>query len=191
MPNLELLNRNDVFDDEIDTEDEECEEETLELGETESATSSVITKSEHCELSQLNEDFDDEESEEEEMESAVSYTSSVLKTSEVKLPNLTVKEKKELASYAHSLGKKFKSQQVGKSGVTDSVAFALIETLEANELLKAKPQQDEGRGEEEAGLTNIYEKKINRETTNTEEETGIEVFWVWSARKQQVLLAVM
>ncbi|XP_052182877.1 uncharacterized protein LOC127795311 [Diospyros lotus] len=54
------------------------------------------------------------------------------------LPNLTVKEKKELASYAHSLGKKLKSQQVGKSGVTDSVASALIETLEANELLKIK-----------------------------------------------------
>ncbi|KAL3383043.1 hypothetical protein AABB24_002506 [Solanum stoloniferum] len=55
-----------------------------------------------------------------------------------KLPNLTVKEKKELASYAHSLGKKLKSQQVGKSGVTDTVVMALEETLEANELLKLK-----------------------------------------------------
>lgn len=55
-----------------------------------------------------------------------------------KLPSLSVKEKKELASYAHSLGKKLKSQQVGKSGVTDSVATALVETLEANELLKVK-----------------------------------------------------
>ena len=54
------------------------------------------------------------------------------------LPSLTGKEKKELASYAHSLGKKLKSQQVGKSGVTDSVIFALDETLEANELLKLK-----------------------------------------------------
>lgn len=51
-------------------------------------------------------------------------------------PSLSVKEKKELASYAHSLGKKLKSQQVGKSGVTDTVITALIETLEANELLK-------------------------------------------------------
>ncbi|CAN4107473.1 unnamed protein product [Withania somnifera] len=55
-----------------------------------------------------------------------------------KLPNLTVKEKKELASYAHSLGKKLKGQQVGKSGVTDTVIMALDETLEANELLKLK-----------------------------------------------------
>ncbi|KAL6526063.1 hypothetical protein OROHE_015587 [Orobanche hederae] len=53
-------------------------------------------------------------------------------------PSLSVKEKKELASYAHSLGKKLKSQQVGKSGVTDTVVTALIETLEANELLKLK-----------------------------------------------------
>ncbi|KAK6136704.1 hypothetical protein DH2020_029532 [Rehmannia glutinosa] len=53
-------------------------------------------------------------------------------------PSLSVKEKKELASYAHSLGKKLKSQQVGKSGVTDTVVMALIETLEANELLKLK-----------------------------------------------------
>lgn len=52
------------------------------------------------------------------------------------LPSLTVKEKKELASYAHSLGKKLKSQQIGKSGVTETVIMALIETLEKNELLK-------------------------------------------------------
>ncbi|KAK2997350.1 hypothetical protein RJ639_024767 [Escallonia herrerae] len=56
----------------------------------------------------------------------------------LKLPSLSVKEKKELSSYAHSLGKKLKSQQVGKSGVTDSVATALVETLESNELLKLK-----------------------------------------------------
>ncbi|XP_059314268.1 uncharacterized protein LOC132065059 [Lycium ferocissimum] len=55
-----------------------------------------------------------------------------------KLPSLTVKEKKELASYAHSLGKKLKSQQVGKSGVTDNVVFALDETLESKEFLKLK-----------------------------------------------------
>ncbi|XP_021753517.1 uncharacterized protein LOC110718891 [Chenopodium quinoa] len=54
------------------------------------------------------------------------------------LPNLTVKEKKDLCSYANSLGDKLKSQQVGKSGVTDNVVFALSETLEANELLKLK-----------------------------------------------------
>ncbi|CAL9757817.1 unnamed protein product [Musa acuminata subsp. burmannicoides] len=53
-------------------------------------------------------------------------------------PKLSIKEKKELASYAHSLGKKLKSQQVGKSGVTPSVAAAFVETLEANELLKLK-----------------------------------------------------
>ncbi|KAG8368187.1 hypothetical protein BUALT_Bualt15G0019000 [Buddleja alternifolia] len=53
-------------------------------------------------------------------------------------PILSVKEKKELASYAHSLGKKLKSQQVGKSGVTDTVVMALVETLEANELLELK-----------------------------------------------------
>lgn len=51
-------------------------------------------------------------------------------------PKLSVKEKKELASFAHSLGKKLKSQQVGKSGVTPSVAAAFLENLESNELLK-------------------------------------------------------
>ena len=50
--------------------------------------------------------------------------------------NLTIKEKKELASYAHSLGKKLKCQLVGKQGVTASVASAFIENLESNELLK-------------------------------------------------------
>lgn len=53
-------------------------------------------------------------------------------------PSLTVKEKKELSSYAHSLGKKLKSQLVGKSGVTASVASSFVETLESNELLKVK-----------------------------------------------------
>ncbi|KAK9129731.1 hypothetical protein Sjap_010218 [Stephania japonica] len=52
--------------------------------------------------------------------------------------SLSVKEKKELASYAHSLGKKLKSQQVGKSGVTASVAASFVENLESNELLKLK-----------------------------------------------------
>ena len=52
------------------------------------------------------------------------------------LPSLSVKEKKELASYAHSLGKKLKSQLVGKSGVTANVVSSFIETLESNELLK-------------------------------------------------------
>ena len=56
---------------------------------------------------------------------------------ETPLPfNLSVKEKKELASYAHSLGKKLKSQLVGKQGITASVASAFIENLESNELLK-------------------------------------------------------
>ncbi|KAK8940823.1 hypothetical protein KSP39_PZI009701 [Platanthera zijinensis] len=53
-------------------------------------------------------------------------------------PQLTIKEKKELASYAHSLGKKLKSQQIGKSGVTSSVAAAMVESLQSNELLKLK-----------------------------------------------------
>ncbi|XP_010446426.1 PREDICTED: uncharacterized protein LOC104729206 [Camelina sativa] len=51
---------------------------------------------------------------------------------------LSIKEKKELASYAHSLGDKLKCQLVGKSGVTDSVVFSFLETLEKNELLKVK-----------------------------------------------------
>lgn len=54
----------------------------------------------------------------------------------IKLPTLTVKEKKDLASYAHSLGKKLKCQLVGKSGVTDTVISSFDETLEKNELLK-------------------------------------------------------
>ncbi|KAM7254863.1 hypothetical protein ACFE04_020104 [Oxalis oulophora] len=52
--------------------------------------------------------------------------------------SLTVKEKKDLASYANSLGKKLKSQLVGKSGVTQSVASSFVENLESNELLKIK-----------------------------------------------------
>ncbi|ESQ53154.1 hypothetical protein EUTSA_v10025960mg [Eutrema salsugineum] len=51
---------------------------------------------------------------------------------------LSIKEKKDLASYAHSLGDKLKCQLVGKSGVTDSVVFSFLETLEKNELLKVK-----------------------------------------------------
>ncbi|XP_065869436.1 uncharacterized protein [Euphorbia lathyris] len=61
-----------------------------------------------------------------------------LKKVALEVPKLTVKEKKELASYAHGLGKKLKSQLVGKSGFTDNVATSFIETLEANELLKIK-----------------------------------------------------
>lgn len=67
--------------------------------------------------------------------------SSVLKRNRVDpvdLPTLTVREKKELASYAHSLGKKLKSQLVGKSGVTANVAASFVENLESNELLKVK-----------------------------------------------------
>ncbi|XP_057966134.1 uncharacterized protein LOC131156452 isoform X1 [Malania oleifera] len=67
-------------------------------------------------------------------------------------PSLTVKEKKEVASYAHGLGKKLKTQQVGKSGVTASVVSSFIETLEANELLKAvgsRQHKEEGEEEEE------------------------------------------
>jgi RNA-binding protein len=54
----------------------------------------------------------------------------------VELPNLSVKEKKELGSYAHSLGKRLKTQSVGKSGITPNLVTAFSENLEANELLK-------------------------------------------------------
>jgi RNA-binding protein len=54
-------------------------------------------------------------------------------------PKLTVKERKELASYAHNLGKKLKSQHVGKSGVTPSLVSAFTDNLESNELLKVCP----------------------------------------------------
>ncbi|EFH56635.1 predicted protein [Arabidopsis lyrata subsp. lyrata] len=54
------------------------------------------------------------------------------------LLELSAKEKRKLASYAHTLGDKLKSQLVGKSGVTDSVVLSFIETLEKNELLKVK-----------------------------------------------------
>ncbi|KAK9677809.1 hypothetical protein RND81_11G169100 [Saponaria officinalis] len=54
------------------------------------------------------------------------------------VPVLSVKEKKELGSYANSLGDKLKAQQIGKSGVTANVAFALDEVLESNELVKLK-----------------------------------------------------
>ncbi|CAO2814991.1 unnamed protein product [Amaranthus hypochondriacus] len=64
--------------------------------------------------------------------------SKILEIEPRELPNLTVKEKKDLCSYANSLGDKLKSQQVGKSGVTGNVVFALSETLEKNELLKLK-----------------------------------------------------
>uniref|UniRef100_A0ACD5U517 Uncharacterized protein n=1 Tax=Avena sativa TaxID=4498 RepID=A0ACD5U517_AVESA len=53
-------------------------------------------------------------------------------------PKLDVKERKELASYAHGLGKKLKSQQVGKGGVTPSLVGAFSDNLESNELLKLK-----------------------------------------------------
>nr|ACU19081.1 unknown [Glycine max] len=56
----------------------------------------------------------------------------------LEVPSLSVKERKELASYAHSLGDKLKTQLVGKSGVTPNLATSFIETLEANELLKIK-----------------------------------------------------
>ncbi|GMH02786.1 hypothetical protein Nepgr_004625 [Nepenthes gracilis] len=75
------------------------------------------------------------------METCSIQTATRVSFPERSMPNLTVKEKKELASYAHSLGDKLKSQQVGKSGVTDNVVIALIETLEANELLKLKIHQ--------------------------------------------------
>ncbi|MED6125744.1 hypothetical protein PIB30_071599 [Stylosanthes scabra] len=78
-----------------------------------------------------------------EMDSESNSTSSPLERKreerlKVEVPSLSVKERKELASYANSLGKKLKTQLVGKSGVTPNVATSFIETLEANELLKIK-----------------------------------------------------
>ncbi|GAV62374.1 CRS1_YhbY domain-containing protein [Cephalotus follicularis] len=83
------------------------------------------------------EDIDDGGSEDTEVGSRKSESLLGLKRSEG-LPTLTVKEKKELSSYAHGLGKKLKTQLVGKSGVTENVATSFVETLEANELLKIK-----------------------------------------------------
>ncbi|KAH1072354.1 hypothetical protein J1N35_024682 [Gossypium stocksii] len=91
---------------------------------------------------EYDDDDDDYGSENEEEGSPKNLGSEVVaentEVKNVKLPNLSVKEKKELASYAHGLGKKLKCQLVGKSGVTDNVIFSFLETLEANELLKIK-----------------------------------------------------
>ncbi|CAH8392083.1 unnamed protein product [Eruca vesicaria subsp. sativa] len=65
-------------------------------------------------------------------------TVSISEITESSPMKLTVKEKKKIASYAHNLGDKLKCQLVGKSGVTDSVVFSVLETLEKNELLKVK-----------------------------------------------------
>ncbi|KMZ58471.1 hypothetical protein ZOSMA_76G00270 [Zostera marina] len=73
-------------------------------------------------------------------ESHIEQKSAFAPVSTIPCPTLTIKEKKELASYAHSLGKKLKIQQVGKSGVTPSVAASFVENLESNELLKIKVQ---------------------------------------------------
>ncbi|GFY94442.1 RNA-binding CRS1 / YhbY (CRM) domain protein [Actinidia rufa] len=109
---------------------------------TSQTTLEPIIKYETGEIDDEDDEFETEIEDSESEEDTVlnSSPSAVIKELNTKLPlpNLTVKEKKELASYAHSLGKKLKSQQVGKSGVTDSVATALIETLESNELLKLK-----------------------------------------------------
>lgn len=56
----------------------------------------------------------------------------------LEVPSLSVKERKELGSYAHSLGKKLSTQLVGKSGVTPNLITAFSDNLEANELLKIK-----------------------------------------------------
>ncbi|GKV21074.1 hypothetical protein SLEP1_g31095 [Rubroshorea leprosula] len=92
-------------------------------------------------LDEQVDEFEGSESNGDENSEVSSAEDSVLKvgeSSKTKLPNLTVKEKKELASYAHGLGEKLKCQLVGKSGVTANVVSSFIETLEANELLKIK-----------------------------------------------------
>ncbi|CAH2075899.1 unnamed protein product [Thlaspi arvense] len=123
-------------------------------------TSSLVAKSfssiDEPDLGEDGESEEDEYSEEEEKEeldsgmvsvggiedSGASEEVSEEKTEKMKKKargsalKLSIKEKKELASYAHSLGDKLKCQLVGKSGVTDSVVFSFLETLEKNELLK-------------------------------------------------------
>ncbi|XP_038888218.1 uncharacterized protein LOC120078082 [Benincasa hispida] len=107
--------RFDEDDDEIEDEDESDYEDEVEI-EREEAVEDGMETGVASELSSL-----------------------MVNRNEVKnIPSLTIKEKKELASYAHSLGKKLKSQLVGKSGVTPGLATSFIETLEANELLKIK-----------------------------------------------------
>ncbi|KAF8405310.1 hypothetical protein HHK36_010214 [Tetracentron sinense] len=104
-----------------------------------SSASSVAfpqTPSPHL-LHENDSDFDSkDELAEEEQNEKVELEETLNGESEAKLPTLSVKEKKELSSYAHSLGKKLKCQQVGKSGVTSSVAASFVENLESNELLK-------------------------------------------------------
>ena len=67
-------------------------------------------------------------------ESKVGLSSLRVRTHGMKLPSLTLKEKKELSSYAHNLGKKLKSLSVGKSGVTASVSTSFVENLESTDL---------------------------------------------------------
>lgn len=86
-------------------------------------------------------DYDEEEDEEFNEESKVVVSAGEQKqvTNPARsIPELTVKEKKELSAYAHSLGKKLKCHQVGKSGVTSSVEVSISDALEANELIKLK-----------------------------------------------------
>ncbi|KAF4369600.1 hypothetical protein G4B88_021405 [Cannabis sativa] len=115
-----------VEEDEDDIDDEEEEE------------------AEELEIEDYNDVEEKEESEDKSdklnlaEESKVGLSSLRVRTHGMKLPSLTIKEKKELSSYAHSLGKKLKSQSVGKSGVTASVATSFVENLESNELLKIK-----------------------------------------------------
>ncbi|CAM8899041.1 hypothetical protein QQ045_032870 [Rhodiola kirilowii] len=105
----------DEFDEEEDVDDSEYDDESDGEGEV---------------VEEIKEKEDEKNDEE--------VVNEAPKLDRSKLPKLTIKEKKELASYAHSLGKKLKIQLVGKSGVTASVASSFVETLEANELLKIK-----------------------------------------------------
>lgn len=90
------------------------------------------------------EDKEDEEDEEDEYEEGEvegeGETESIrrIATKPRRFPLLGNKEKKELRAFAHQLGKKLKMQQVGKWGVTPTLATAISDTLEANEILKMK-----------------------------------------------------
>ena len=120
-------------DEDEDDEEEEEEEEGFDDDEFEEDDSEAENGIENLEMGGT----DGEDSQKGVVEKSSSLALKRNGDSELKLlPTLTVKEKKELASYAHSLGKKLKSQLVGKSGVTVNVASSFIETLEANELLK-------------------------------------------------------
>jgi len=113
----------------------------------EGSTSKSIEEDEDEVEDEYDEEGDEFESEREDFEDTkvavdeIETTSSPLVSKredrlKLEVPSLSVKERKELGSYAHSLGKKLSTQLVGKSGVTPNLVTAFSDNLEANELLK-------------------------------------------------------